>query len=116
MPREEAAVPGDDGGGFYDLHGTAPASPHTRQEHPHKSVGSAETEPCWRRPLEDGELMAEGENLRFKVSASSEDTANRRKEGDEAWTHAGARYRVETAKPNRHKTYRIFGRDNHRAA
>jgi hypothetical protein len=94
--RKVAAVPVDDGGGFHDLHRSSPALPHARQQHPHESVGSAEMEPFWRRLLEDRELVAEGEDLRCKFGSSSEATANRRKKGDEAWTHEGARYQQKT--------------------
>jgi hypothetical protein len=96
MPGEEAAVPVDDRGGFHDLHRRSPAPPHAREQHPHESVGSAETEPFWRCLLEDGELVAEGEDLRFKFGSSSEATANRREKGDEAWTHEAARYQQKT--------------------
>src|SRR5579864_6753037 len=94
MPSEEAAV--DDSGGFYDPHRALPLPPHARDQHPHESVGSAETEPFWRSLLEDGELVAEGEDLRFKFRSSSEATANRRNEGDEAWRHDAARYQQRT--------------------
>ena len=60
MPGEQAAMPRDDSSGFHDLHGTPPAAPHSREQHPKDSVGSTEPESSRRGLLEDGELVAEG--------------------------------------------------------
>jgi hypothetical protein len=36
---------------------------------------------------EDGELVAEGQDLRVEFGPSTETGTGRREEGDEAWTH-----------------------------
>ena len=71
MPGEQTTMPRDDRGGFHDLDGSSPAIPHAGEQHPHEPVGSCEAEPFWRGPLEDGELVAEGEDLGFKFGSSS---------------------------------------------
>jgi hypothetical protein len=77
-----------------------------------RGVGRLEKpKPSRRGLLEDGELVAEGQDLRFEVGASSEAEPNRRKERRDArphdrWTLSGA-----TGKLNRCKPYRISGWD-----
>ena len=90
---------------------TAPChSLHTREISTHTSRSARLRRSRFGGPLEDGELVAEGEDLRFKFGSSSETTANRRKEGDEA--RMPLHVISENAKLNRNKTYRVFGRDN----
>jgi hypothetical protein len=68
---------------------TAPRqpTPHAREQHPEKSVGSTEPEPSGCDLLEDGELVAEGYDLRFEFGPRSEAGPNCRKEGRDAWAH-----------------------------
>src|SRR5262245_8267524 len=106
-------MPCDDGGGLHDPDGRSPPRPHARQQDPHESVGPTQPEPFWCYSLEDGELMAEGEHLRFKFGSRSKATANRRQKSDEGWTHDGARYQQRRAKLNRNNMYRVFGRDRY---
>ena len=87
MPRKQAAVPRDDGRGFDDPHGIPPAAPDSGEHHPEESVGSAQPKPSRRGLLEDSELMAEGEDLRFEFGSRSETGPNHRKEGRNARTH-----------------------------
>jgi hypothetical protein len=87
MPGEEAAMPGDDGGRLHDLHGLPPAAPHSREQHPQESVGSTELKPSRRGLLEDGELVAESQDLRFEFGSRSEAGPNRRKQGRDAGAH-----------------------------
>jgi hypothetical protein len=47
--------------------------------HPQESVGSTELKPSRRSLLEDGELVAEGQDLRFELGARVEAGPNRRK-------------------------------------
>ncbi len=69
---EEAAMPRDDSGGFHDLHGCPPAAPDLGEQHPEDSVGPTEPKPSRRGLLEDGELVAEGEDLCLEFDSSSE--------------------------------------------
>ena len=87
MPGEEATMPGDDGGGLHDLHGIPPAAPHSGEHDPHESVGPTEPEATWCGPLEDGELVPEGDDLRCEFGARSEAETNRREKGNDAWAH-----------------------------
>ena len=74
LPGEEAAMPRDDRGRLHDLHGTSPAAP------------------AWRSLLKDGELVAEGQNLRFKFGPRSEAGPNGCKESRDAGAHTDAPY------------------------
>ena len=67
--------------------GIPPAAPDSREQHPEESVGSSEPKPSRRGLLEDRELVAEGQDLRFEVGASSEAEPNRRKERRDARPH-----------------------------
>jgi hypothetical protein len=87
MPCEQAAMPGNDGGGFHDLYGIPPAAPYSGEQHPEESVGSTEPKPSRRGLLEDGELVAEGQDLRLEFGSSSEGGSNRRKERRDARAH-----------------------------
>jgi hypothetical protein len=62
-------MPAHDGVGRDDLDGPSPVRPHPRQQHPQQAIGAAETRASRRLALEDGELMAEGENLRLELKA-----------------------------------------------
>jgi hypothetical protein len=70
--------------------GSTPFS--SREQHPEESVGSTEPEPSWCSLLEDGELVAESQDLRLEFSASAEAGPNRDEEGSDASVHTGARY------------------------
>jgi len=87
MPGEEATMPADDGGGFHDLHGTPPASPHLREQDPEESINATEPEPSGRGLLENCELVAACQYLRFKLRSSSETGTNRGENGNDAGTH-----------------------------
>jgi hypothetical protein len=87
MPGEQAAVPGDDGGGFHDLHGDPPAGPDSGEQHPQQAVSLAKPKPSRRGLLKYGELVAKGYDLRFEFDSSSEAGPNRRKEGRDARAH-----------------------------
>jgi hypothetical protein len=51
-----------------------------------------ESEPAWRSLLEDGELVAGGQNLGFKFGPRSEAGPNGCKEGRDAGAHIDAPY------------------------
>ena len=87
LPGEEPTVPRDDGGGLHDLHGPPPAAPHSREQHPQESVGPTEPEPPWCRLLEDGQLVAERQDLGLEFNASSEAGPHGGDEGNDAWVH-----------------------------
>ena len=87
LPGEEATVPRDDGGGFHDLHGPPPAAPHSREQYPQESVGPTEPEPPWCSLLEDGQLVAERQDLGLEFNASSEAGPHGGDEGNDAWVH-----------------------------
>ena len=54
---------------------------------PQESVGLTEPKPSWCGLLKDGELMAEGQDLRFEFNSSSEAGPDHCKEGREARAH-----------------------------
>jgi hypothetical protein len=61
--------------------------------------------------LEDGKLVAEGQDLCLEFGASSEAGPNRRKESRDARPHDGWTLSGATGKLNRCKLYQISGRD-----
>jgi hypothetical protein len=75
-------MPRDDGRGFHDLHGLPPATPYAREQHPQESVGPSEPKPSRRGLLEDGELVAEGQDLRLEFGPRSKAGPNRRPFGE----------------------------------
>ena len=79
---------------------------------PHEPVGSCEAEPFWRGPLEDGELMAQRQDLHFEFSPRSQAGANDGKEGSDARGAYWCTLSAETGKLNRHKKYGVSGSDN----
>ena len=83
---EQAAMPGDDGGGLHD-HDNPPAAPDSCEQHPQQSVSLTKPKPSTRGLLKDGELVAEGYDLRFEFGSSSEAGPNRRKESGDARAH-----------------------------
>ena len=56
------------------------------------TVRSTERKPFWRGLLEDGELVAQGQDLDHEFGPRSEVGPNRREEGSHAWTHTESRY------------------------
>ena len=87
MRGEQAAMPGDNGGGFHDLHRLPPAGPDSGEQHPQQSVSLAKPKPSRRGLLKYGELVAKGYDLRFEFDSSSEVGPNRCKEGRDARAH-----------------------------
>jgi len=63
---EPAAMPAHNGVGCHDLDGPSPVRPDPREHYPQEAIGATETRAPRRLALEDGELMAKGENLRFE--------------------------------------------------
>jgi hypothetical protein len=61
--------------------------------------------------MEDGELVAERQDLRLEFDASSEAGPNGGKEGRDAWAHDWCTVSAETGKLNRHKVYGVSDRD-----
>jgi hypothetical protein len=80
-------MPTDDRSGLHDLDGASPTAPDSRELHPTESISSTEPEPSGRGLLEDGELVAEGQDLRVEFGSSTGTGTGRCQEGDEAWTH-----------------------------
>ena len=68
-------------------HGPPPAAPHSREQHPQESVGPTEPEPPWCSLLEDGQLVAERQDLGLEFNASSEAGPHGGDEGNDAWVH-----------------------------
>jgi len=61
---------------------------HTRESSTHKNRSAPLSRSrLGARPLADGELVTEGQDLRFKFGPSSEAGANRRKQGGDAEAH-----------------------------
>jgi hypothetical protein len=75
---EPATMPAHDRVGPHDLKRASPAPPPPRQEHPEPAIGVAKPRALWRLPLEDGELMPEGENLRPELETPERQTGGRR--------------------------------------
>jgi len=60
-------MPAHDGVGRDDLDGLSPVRPHPREHNPEEAIGVTETGASRRLALEDGGLMAQGENLRLEL-------------------------------------------------
>jgi len=81
-------MPAHDGVGRDDLDGLSPVRPHPREHDPQEAIGVTETGASWRLALEDGELMAQGENLHLKLETRPNGTAEGGEQGDERRGHA----------------------------
>ena len=89
MEREGTAMPAHDCGGLYDLDTPGPACPHAGEQHPHESVSATQVRPFRCGPLEDGELVSEGQNLGFKLRPRMHTGANGCEERHQNGEHDG---------------------------
>ena len=62
-------MPRHDSRGLDNLHGLSPARPQARQEDPEPAVEPAQLRPLRSLALQHGQLMPQGEDLRFEFRA-----------------------------------------------
>ena len=85
---EALSVPADDGLGFHDHKGLAPAGPHAGQRHPKQAVGHAEGGPG-RFPLHDSQLLAQSKVLQMQRHAAEESLTDHGKDDLKGGLHIG---------------------------
>ncbi|MCX6538983.1 MAG: hypothetical protein NT151_08630 [Acidobacteria bacterium] len=83
-------MPAHDGGGRDDLDGPSPVRPDPREHYPQEEIGGTETRAPRRLALENGELMAQGENLHLELKTRPHGRAKGGEQGDEQCGHATA--------------------------
>ena len=83
-------MPAHDGVGRDDLDGVSPVRPDPREHDPQEAIGATETRAPRRLALEDGELMAKGENLDLEFETRSNGGAEGGEQGNEQRGHAAA--------------------------
>ena len=83
-------MPAHDGVGGDDLDGSSPVRPDPREHDPQEAIGVTETGASRRLALKDGELMAQGDNLRLELKTRPNGTAEGGEQGDEQRGHAAA--------------------------
>jgi hypothetical protein len=71
MPGESSAVPTDDRVGLNHLETSPPTGPESVQHNPQKPVAAVEAQAMRRVLLENGQLVAKGEDLRLQGSTGS---------------------------------------------
>src|SRR5712691_10042578 len=106
-------MPAHDRGGLYDLDTPAPASPDSGEQHPQESIGATQVRPFRCGPLENGELVSEGQNLGFKLRPRLDTGANGREERHQNRGHGGHHIRPAVAKSQRDTAYRISDSHTH---
>ena len=80
--------------------------------HPQQAVGPAKPRAPWRLALEDGELMPEGENLRFELKTRANGGPEGGQQSYEQSQHAGReRYQPSAQICSPDKRFPVSGRD-----
>jgi hypothetical protein len=74
-----------------DAQPAPPAWPETGQPNPQQSVRLPKAETTWRTLLQDGDLMAEGNDLSLLSGTGPKRRSDQSQKGDEKWTHRGRR-------------------------
>src|ERR687888_28159 len=109
MDCERAAMPAHDRGRLHDPDTLTPFLPETGEQHPQESVGAAHVRPLRCGPLEDGELVPQGENLDFKLRSRTDSGAN----GGEERNQNGAHVRVTISARATNRTKRPYRSSDH---
>lgn len=111
--RKGAPMPADHGLGRDDLDGPSPVGPQLGEQHPEEAIDLAEPRPPRPLPLEHGELMPQGEDLRLEVKARSETGPEGGDQGGERCDHAGGEHSQPWGRIcNDDKTFGISGSDS----
>jgi len=90
-------MPGDHRFGLYDQQRRAPLRPEAGEPNPEQSVRQFQTKPAAPRPLEDGDLVAESQDLDLQGSVSLKPgthTNNRGEKGSEHGRNVSNRLRL----------------------
>ena len=90
-------MPGNNRFGLHDQQRRAPLRPDARQPNPEQSVRGVQTKPAALRPLEDGDLVAESQDLDLQGSVSLKPgthTNNRGEKGSEHGRNVSNRLRL----------------------
>ena len=83
-------MPAHYGVGRHDLDGPSPVRPDPREHDPQEAIGVTDTGASRRLALEDGELMAGGENLCLEIESGPHGTAEGGEQGDDQRGHPAA--------------------------
>jgi hypothetical protein len=76
-------------------------------------IGATQTRPLGSLALEDGQLVAQGEDLRLEFEARPKRGAEGGEQRDEQGGHRRERYQPRRRICNANKTFEISGRDRH---
>ena len=82
-------MPAEDCVRLQDAQPAPPARPETGQPNPQQAVRLPKAETTWRALLQDGNLMAEGNDLGLLRGTGPKRRSDQSQKGDEKWTHRG---------------------------
>jgi hypothetical protein len=105
-------VPSDHRFGLHEEQRRAPAGPEAGKPNPKHSVGRVQTETTALRPLEDGELMAESQNLNLQCCPGLEPRSEVKERGKQESEHRVGTIPIPLGNINNFNLVEIFGRDN----